>query len=281
MKYYRIMTILWFCICLAIMASAQSTFTLRPADQSLSKSELQYAGEIIEQRLSAAQVELLTIETHPNDLKVVLRSEISPEYLKLLLTTRGDIQFRPALDRDAFEQIISGYEAISALVDSLERVAPESSTDDYLLEMETKQSAHILKRVNQMMSKPLAGQLEIVEDLPDASGKIRLYGLPKTDTMQLGREDIADIRMEQTSGGDRIWIDLSEVGAKKFATMSEQQLHKTIAVIIDDLVIMAPRVHEVMTGDKVQITGLWQEGGDRVLYAILSTDILPAVFKVQ
>jgi hypothetical protein len=44
---------------------------------------------------------------------------------------------------------------------------------------------------------------------------------------------------------------------------------------------MAPKVVEEITGGKMQLSGLWGDGGDKVIYAILKTKMLPTSFDIQ
>lgn len=126
------------------------------------------------------------------------------------------------------------------------------------------------KRVNELgLAEPIVqrqGERRIIIELPgikDPDKAIQVIG--KTAMLEFKTEegetvltgtDLKDAR-EQTDqqGQNVVGLEFSPEGAEKFATLTSQNVGRTIAILLDGEVLTAPRVNEAITGGKAVITG--------------------------
>jgi preprotein translocase subunit SecD len=98
----------------------------------------------------------------------------------------------------------------------------------------------------------------------------------------LVKSDIESIKVsaDNNEGNFKTQIKLSREGAVIFARATKANMHKSIAVVIDDEVYYWPRVQNVIEGGEVEITGKLTR--DQVYYfiALGSTDDLPIKLKL-
>ena len=76
-----------------------------------------------------------------------------------------------------------------------------------------------------------------------------------SDQILLSNEDVASARPTKTSYGYCVAIQLTREGARKFAQVTEQNLMKPIAILVDGEVLSAPIVQERITGGTAMISG--------------------------
>lgn len=115
----------------------------------------------------------------------------------------------------------------------------------------------------------------------DANSKyIDIYAIktvPGTDQPRLGGEHVVDARQDiDQNGNPEISMTMDNVGAKTWAKMTGENVHKPIAIVLDNVVYSAPAPSEQITGGRSSITGSFtiQEAQD--LANILQTGKLPA-----
>jgi len=61
--------------------------------------------------------------------------------------------------------------------------------------------------------------------------------------------------VKDSFGHSLIEITFTKKGAEDFATVTQQQLHKTLAIVIDGHLASTPRIQTPITSGKAQITG--------------------------
>jgi preprotein translocase subunit SecD len=68
----------------------------------------------------------------------------------------------------------------------------------------------------------------------------------------------------------------SEKGASRFGKLTSDNVGKSIAIVLDRLVISAPRIMEPILGGNVQISGQFTTAEASNLVAVLRSGALPA-----
>lgn len=107
-----------------------------------------------------------------------------------------------------------------------------------------------------------------------------VYGIkmvPGSDKPKLGGEHVVDASQDMDQNGQpEISMTMDNVGAKIWAQMTAANVHKPIAIVLDDVVYSAPAPSEEISGGRSSITGHFtiQEAQD--LANILKTGKLPA-----
>jgi preprotein translocase subunit SecD len=98
----------------------------------------------------------------------------------------------------------------------------------------------------------------------------------------LTRSDIETVKIAKTTDlqGVKIQIKLKPGAATIFAEATRNNIHKCIAVVIDDKVISWPRVQDAIEGGEVEVTGDFTEKEAKYFPVIFNTAQLPVSFKL-
>ena len=79
------------------------------------------------------------------------------------------------------------------------------------------------------------------------------------ETPSITKEDILDVKKEFENGYPYISVTLNEEGTKKFHLLTQENVGKPIAIVIDKHIVVSPTVQAPITGGKIQITGRFSE----------------------
>ncbi len=118
-------------------------------------------------------------------------------------------------------------------------------------------------------------------DQPDADKNIvdvyAIKTVPGSDKPKLGGEHVVDARQDMDiNGKPEISMTMDNVGAKVWAKMTGDNVHKPIAIVLDNVVYSAPAPSEEITGGRSSITGNFTIQQAQDLANILQTGKLPA-----
>ena len=90
----------------------------------------------------------------------------------------------------------------------------------------------------------------------------------------------ADVSFDQTTGKPVVLIEFSPEGAEKFAALTEKNIGKPLPILLDNEVISAPIVQQVITGGSAQISGEFTLEGAQNLAIQLNAGALPVPVKL-
>lgn len=126
------------------------------------------------------------------------------------------------------------------------------------------------KRVNELgLTEPIIqrqGDRRIIIELPgikDPDKAINVIGKTamlefkdESGTTVLNGTDLKDAK-EQTdqNGQNLVGLEFSPEGGEKFADLTRKNVGRTISILLDGVVLTAPRVNEAITGGRAVITG--------------------------
>ncbi len=85
----------------------------------------------------------------------------------------------------------------------------------------------------------------------------------------------SDVSFDQTTGKPVVVIEFSQEGAEKFAQLTEKNIGTPLPILLDDEVISAPVVQQVITGGSAQISGDFTLDVARNLSIQLNAGALP------
>ena len=71
----------------------------------------------------------------------------------------------------------------------------------------------------------------------------------------------AQLGFDQVTAEPIVGIEFTETGSQKFAEITERNIDKVLPIVLDGQVISAPLVHEKITGNQAQISGIGGENG--------------------
>jgi protein-export membrane protein SecD len=85
----------------------------------------------------------------------------------------------------------------------------------------------------------------------------------------------SSIEFNQNDGTPYVSLDFNEEGAKLFAEITERNIGKPVAILLDGVVISAPNVNEKITGGKAMISGSFTVDEVKSLVKRLNSGALP------
>jgi len=117
--------------------------------------------------------------------------------------------------------------------------------------------------------------------LKNKQGRLFLYAIKDIQEHKLQNKDIktADVNFTQ-DGKAGINILFNQYGARKFEIMTQDNLNRSIAILINDMVISAPKVIGVITGGTVSVSGAFTVEEAKNLASQLSSGMIPAELKI-
>ncbi|TYC50342.1 protein translocase subunit SecD [Rhodobacterales bacterium] len=98
----------------------------------------------------------------------------------------------------------------------------------------------------------------------------------------LSGDDLVDaqVSFDQRTNEPVVNFRFNQSGARKFATITQQNVNRPFAIVLDDEVISAPVIREPITGGSGQISGSFTVEGANDLAVLLRAGALPAKLTV-
>lgn len=95
-------------------------------------------------------------------------------------------------------------------------------------------------------------------------------------------DQLSDARMEfsQQTNEPQVAITFDSQGGRKFARVTQENVNKPFAIILDNQVISAPNINEPITGGRAQISGSFTTESANALAIALRSGKLPVALKV-
>lgn len=90
----------------------------------------------------------------------------------------------------------------------------------------------------------------------------------------------ADVAFDQTTGKPVVSLEFNGDGSEKFAEISERNVGKPLAILLDNQPISAPVIQEVITGGQAQITGDFTVEDAEHLALQLNAGALPVSIRI-
>ncbi len=104
------------------------------------------------------------------------------------------------------------------------------------------------------------------------------------DTMTLEGEHVKDARVDFNQSGfgePKISLSFDSQGAKTFSKLTQENVGKQLAIVIDGKVISAPNIREPILSGQAEITGLFTFEDASLLALSLRSGALPAPMRIE
>ncbi len=242
----------------------------------------------------------------PSDLD---RKEKKATSLKLGLDIQGGLHMNLTVDRDKMqgksEQEISeaadrAMEILRNRIDGLgvsEPVLEREGTDGIVIQLpgltDIKRARDIILSTAQLEFRLVSSAR--VSDYLDKDGKVDVKKLPAGITYFPGKENrdylcekvlltgesLVDAHVEPDSlGRPQIAFALNAEGGKQFGIITGDNLHRQLAIVLDNKVYSAPEIQSRIPGGRGVITGSFTDEEAADLALVLRAGALPAPLKV-
>lgn len=134
---------------------------------------------------------------------------------------------------------------------------------------DTKEAVGLIGKTAQLVFSE-----SVEEELVDKEGEELQYGLRATE-LTGGDLESADVAFDQTTGKPVVSLNFTQEGADKFAKITERNVGKPLAIVLDEEIVSAPIVQEVITGGSAQISGDFTLDSAKNLSIQLNAGALP------
>jgi len=150
-----------------------------------------------------------------------------------------------------------------------------------LLEFKLVDEDHSVNTALKGDAPPGSEILYKVDEDPDSGKKIKIPYLLKKRTLMTG-EYVTDARVQIDSQYGEPYVSLSfdARGARLFERITEANVGRKLAIILDNHVYSAPVIQEEISGGRAQITGQFTTADAKDLAIVLRAGALPAPVKI-
>lgn len=90
----------------------------------------------------------------------------------------------------------------------------------------------------------------------------------------------AEVSFDQSTGKPEVSLEFNDEGAKLFEEITRRNVGKQVAIFLDEIIVSAPKVNEVIAGGKARITGDFSLNEAKKLAIQLNAGALPVPIKV-
>ena len=258
-----------------------SKIILQVKGKNADQAELKRSAEIIVQRLRLYGINRIDIKASGDrrelELKLPAGTDLGP--IRGLITSRGDISFYETFDQNGIQGLLSSD---SQLMKLLERIPDQKSSDpragcagkdrfdmveNYLRGAKTSENCLF------MWDSESAGSVRYLFALKLSEGGKPLISGQEIDSVKAAKtEDQKDLR---------ILLKLNDNGKAVFAEATKRDLHKAIAIVIDNRVFSWPIVQSEILGGEIEVTGRFTENEVRYLPVLFNSERLPLDFNIM
>jgi preprotein translocase subunit SecD len=283
-KFIWLIIVLVVSITLASAVQKTSGATKRITLQSTTKNSdlvlLNKSAEIISSRLKLFGVNSSEVKVSAGNGQIIVFIPDSAEISDIegLLTSKGDMAFYETFTHSEITDLLKPDNQLYKLLNQDNIKSPSDprvgcanaenhkKTDEYpgtsisLKNCKLKWGSESGKSFNCLFA------LKTKED-----GKPLLMRLD-IETVKIAKTaDIQDIKIQ---------IHLTPKAAIIFAEATRNNIHKSIAIVIDDKVISWPMVQDAIEGGEIEVTGDFTENEAKYFPVIFNTEQLPLSFKI-
>lgn len=288
-----------------------ATYQLQFSHQhGISDAAVTHTAKVLENRLGEilSKKRFAVTPQANRQISVQLMGIDDPEAYELLLTTKGELGFYKALQKDSsFAQLLAAADAeVLKKVDAYQPIStlwqedPTWTRGAVLGLVEVNDTAALNKYLNMpevqavllpgwklLYSKEVVARSSIYDSALLKGDKfVKIHGIECTSTISNCQAEITQQHLTSTKQdfdyNQQVVISLkfNAEGAAKFAKMTAESVNKPIAIVINQQVYSAPIVMEAITGGNCQITGDFTPLAANILSHTLMSERLPQALKI-
>ena len=252
-------------------------FVIQSADTKISESDLVKSSETVTKRLKNFGIESFDVKSIPgkNCVEVILPDDKNLEFAVKLATKKGVLEFYETLN---WQEISSMTDAVKLA--SLLRTETPVSTAAQLGCTEASSTG----RVNEYLKTTgLEKRCRFLWN--DLSGNTKCLYAMKADNGKrslLKGSDIETINVSNDEAGKPASINLrfKQPVVGQWAEITKRNIGRSIAIVLDDRVLVASMLRSVITGGNCQISGKFSEAELKYIVAMGSCGELTTEFTL-
>jgi preprotein translocase subunit SecD len=251
---------------------------VQSTDSKISSAMLSKSAEIITNRLKIFSSEKFQLAMVPdkNQIQVLFADSWDMKTVEKLITQKGAIEFYETYSYKCLLELLKGDSSLLSLLHD------KALNDSYAKIGCT--SFEKVSRVNESLnSVRLSQKCKFVWSNLFDDSDVCLYALKieNGNGVLLRGTDIESFKLGSTAGKkDEIEIKFKKPAIKLWSELTKRNLNNSIAIVLDNKVIVAPTVRSEIDGGNCQITGDFNQTQLRTIAAIGGNEELPVSFNV-
>jgi len=270
-----------FTLISAIPGTHESTKSVvLQASGNISEPVLKQSADIISARLKLYGMNSFDIKVSNEKRQVVLvvPAKTNIKEIEGLLTSKGELSFYETYTKD---EIIDLFRNDNQLFKILSRDHMLSTSDP---RVGCTDSENLKKAETYVQSVKSVTNCKLTWSNESAKSGYCLFALKTNNEGKafIGRADIKSVKAVagKDPGDLKIQINLKPSAFSIFADATKRNLHKSIAIVIDDKVNSWPVVQSVIEGGEIEVTGDFNEKDVKFFPVIFNTEELPLSFTI-
>jgi preprotein translocase subunit SecD len=254
------------------------TLILQSSGSNVGPVTLKQSADIVGERLKLFGISSFDVNVlaDKGQLRILLPENTDITDIEGLVSSKGNIAFYETYTHNEIADLLKPDNQLFKLLNQDNLKSPSDprvgctddhkKTDDYLLSSVPLKNCKLSWGTESKKSGNCLFALKTKED-----------GKPL-----MTRLDIETVKIAKTTDlqGVKIQIKLKPGAATIFAEATRNNIHKCIAVVIDDKVISWPRVQDAIEGGEIEVTGDFTAKEAKYFPAIFNTAQLPLSFKL-
>jgi preprotein translocase subunit SecD len=255
-------------------SSGTKTIKLESTVKNVPVDALNKSAVIISSRLKMYGISSADIKISGEGmLNVVLPENTDIGEIENLLTSRGDVQFFETLGQNEIKSLFGNDRHLLGMLN----VIKDSRPSDPRIGCTDKSKWQAVQ--DYLDSKDFVKDPAMKWKLRSDNSRSCLFAL-KTDNGKplVNRSDIEAISFSK--GDSKIMIRLKSSAAGKFAEATRINMHKAIAIVIDEKVCSWPIVQSVIEKGEIEVTGDFTDHEASVYPVLFNNEMLPVSFRI-
>lgn len=260
-------------------APAKNTILIQAIGKNSSSDLLNQSAAIISKRLKSFSVEkfAVTVISGLHQIQITLPENRDLQALENLVTQKGVLAFYEAYNRKQFTELYGDNQQLFSLL--------KPGSDNHSVVITGCTSKAELAKVNSYLNTSgLNQKCKFAWSRSPQSAEICLYALKPASAERAfpTGSDIESIQYGQENGSKSytIGIVFNKTAAEVWHEATKRCMNNTIAIVLDNNVIVAPTVRSEISSGRCEISGDFTETDAKNLVALVNNGELPLDFKL-
>jgi len=260
-------------------SQTKNTILIQSADSKISSQLLSQSADVISLRLKNFYNEEFDLQVIPkkHQIQLILTDKTDLSIAEKLITQKGKLEFYEAFDYPGFTKLIQGDTSLLTLFQEGRQNASSAT-------ITCIQSTEKNKLDDKLEAAGLNKKCKLAWSNCFNNGPICLYALriePEC-LIPLSGKDIQSFESKQDDAYSKYYMEFrfGKAATAVWAEVTKRNINKTIAIVLDDIVLYSPMVVSEITGGNCQVSGDFSKTQVKYMAAIGTGGELPAIFKV-
>lgn len=262
----------------------QQNYTLHCVDKPVSQNMLEASAEIIKSRLidyGLDNIEL-TLNSKTSSIELSIDRELSFHDASTLLTSKGCFEFYETYNRlEIIEKLgtDNNFGEILSIPSTDKTVDGCSGIYGYCKEANKQKVELYLKK--HYVSKPNQGIKFFWSAQANKNGNYNLFLLKQSATLDNSSIAESSVNTDLSDKRAEININFNTANESIWRAMTKRNIGQSIAIVLDQEVLLAPIVQSEIIGGKSTISGNFKVEELRLINALINNKELPLNFELK